>query len=192
MEMKNPGYTIQLCQGLLKTLPEFLDARKLARRAATEKAKMAKKGFFSGLGGGSSLALMKASGLLKKQEDLAQLLILLEEILAEDPYNEKANLLLHEASLKWEPPMKELAMYALETLVEGNPKNIEQLHRAASFCMEKDESGSPRDPSRAVELFNKILAINPNDLAAIKGERTPQHLIPSRRVDGRLLTAIVT
>ena len=97
MEMKNPGYTIQLCQGLLKTLPEFLDARKLARRAATEKAKMAKKGFFSALGGGSSLALMKASGLLKKQEDLAQLLILLEEILAEDPYNEKANLLLHEA-----------------------------------------------------------------------------------------------
>ena len=169
MEMKNPGYTIQLCQGLLKTLPEFLDARKLARRAAVEKSKAAKKGFFSAFGGGPSIALMKASGLLKKREDHPQLLILLEEILTEEPYNEKANLILHEAALKWDPPMKELAMFALETLIEGNPKDIEQLHRTAAYCMEKDESGSPRDPSRAVELFNKILEINPNDLAAIKG-----------------------
>jgi hypothetical protein len=60
-ELKNHPYVIQLCQGLLQSLPDFLDARKLARRAAVEKSKAAKKGFFSGLGGGSPIALMKAS-----------------------------------------------------------------------------------------------------------------------------------
>ena len=67
MELKNYGYTIQLCQGLLGAMPDFLDARKLARGAAVEKSKNAKKGFFSGLGGGSTISLMKASSLLKKR-----------------------------------------------------------------------------------------------------------------------------
>jgi tetratricopeptide (TPR) repeat protein len=168
METKNFPYVIQICQGLLLSLPEFLDGRKLARKAAIEKSKAAKKGFFSGLGGGSSITLMKASGLLKKN-DLIALLPMLEEILAEDPFNAQANTLLQEAALKWAPPMKELAFFAFETLLEGSPKDKAQLHRYASFCMERDEKGNPRDPSRAVEIYNKLLAINPNDMIAMKG-----------------------
>ncbi|MFZ4716121.1 MAG: tetratricopeptide repeat protein [Chthoniobacterales bacterium] len=167
-ELKNHPYVIQLCQGLLQSLPDFLDARKLARRAAVEKSKAAKKGFFSGLGGGSPIALMKASALLKKN-DLVNLLPLLEEILADDPHHAQANTLLQEAALKWDPPMKELAIFAFETTIEGAPKDIPQLHRFASFCMERDEKGQPRDPSRAAEIYNRILTIAPNDLAAMKG-----------------------
>jgi tetratricopeptide (TPR) repeat protein len=37
--------------------------------------------------------------------------------------------------------------------------------------MERDSHGQPRDPTRAVDLYNRILAINPNDLAAIKGSK---------------------
>jgi tetratricopeptide (TPR) repeat protein len=37
--------------------------------------------------------------------------------------------------------------------------------------MEKDQSGQPRDPSRAVEIYNRILAIAPNHLAALKGSK---------------------
>ena len=170
MEMKNHGYTIQLAQGLLKFLPDFLDARKLARTAAIEKSKAAKKGFFSGLGGGSSMSMMKANALFKK-EDLAALLPLLEEILAEDPYNAPANTLLQKVALKWTPPMKELAMFAFDTLIEGNPKDLEQLHRFAALCMEKDGEGRQRDPARAVELYNRILTIHANDLVAIKGAK---------------------
>ena len=168
MELKNHGYAIQLCQGLLKAMPEFLDARKLARQAAVEKAKGAKKGFFSGLAGGSPIALMRASGLLKKNQ-LVELLPILEEILAHDPHNVQANTMLKEVALKWDPPMKELAVFAFETLCDGNPKDLDQLHRFASFCMEKGPDGRPRDPEGAVEIFNRILTINPNDLSAIKG-----------------------
>lgn len=169
MELRNYPYVIQLIQGILQAHPEFLDGRKLVRRAAFEKAKTTKKSFFS-LGGGASLGLMKASGLLKKN-DLAALLVLLEEILADDPGNVQANTMLREAAMKWEPPMNDLALFAFETILESNPKDKEQLNRFASFCMEKDTSGQPRDPARAVEIYNRILAIAPNDLAAIKGSK---------------------
>lgn len=168
MEQKNFPYVIQICQIMLQSMPDFLDGRKLARKAAIEKSKTVKKGFFSGLGGGSSMALMKAGG-FKRKDDLVALLPLLEEILADDPFNAQANNFLQEAALKWDPPMKELAFFAFETTLEGNPKDKEQLNRYASFCMERDENGKPRDPARAVELYNKLLEINPNDMAAIKG-----------------------
>ena len=170
MEQKNFPYVIQICQGLLQSIPEFLDGRKLARKAAIEKSKTIKKGFLSGLGGGSSMALMKAGG-FKRKDDLVALLSLLEEILADDPFNAQANTFLQEAALKWDPPMKELAFFAFETTLEGNPKDKVQLNRYASFCMERDENGKPRDPSRAVELYNKLLAINPNDMVAMKGSK---------------------
>jgi len=170
METKNFPYVIQICQSLLQSIPDFLDARKLARKAAIEKSKTVKKGFFSSLGGGSSMALMKAGG-LKRKDDLVALLPLLEEVLSDDPFNVQANTFLQEAALKWHPPMKELAFFAWETILEGNPKDKEQLTRYASFCMERDEQGKPRDPARAVELYNKLLAINPNDMVAMKGSK---------------------
>ena len=168
MELKNYPYAIQLVQGILQSLPEFLDGRKLARKAAFEKAKTVKKSFFSlgGLGGGAS----KASGLFKKG-DLPGALVALEEALAEDPANVTANNLLREVALKWDPPMNELAVYAFETILEANPKDKEQLNRFASFCMERNQAGQPRDPARAVEIYDRILAIAPNDLAAIKGSK---------------------
>jgi tetratricopeptide (TPR) repeat protein len=169
MELKNYGYAIQICQGILKTLPDFLDGRKMARKAAFEKAKTVKKSFFS-LGGGTSIGLMKASGLLKKG-DLKALLPSLEEILADDPGNVQANTLLCEAALKWDPPMKELALFSFETILEANPRDKEQLNRFAAFCMERNSAGQPRDPARAVDLYDRILAIAPNDLAALKGSK---------------------
>jgi len=116
------------------------------------------------------MALMKAGG-LKRKDDLVALLPLLEEVLSDDPFNVQANTFLQEAALKWHPPMKELAFFAWETILEGNPKDKEQLTRYASFCMERDEQTKPRDPARAVELYNKLLAINPNDMVAMKGSK---------------------
>ena len=170
MELKNYDYAIQICQSLLQAVPDYLDARKLARRAAIDKSKSVKKSFFSGFGGGSQISLMKVSGLLKKN-DLAAALPALEQILAEDPANIQANTLLQEVALKWDPPMKELAFFAFETLIEGNPKDKNQLNRYASFCMEKDENGVPRDPTRAVEIYNRILEAEPNNIVAIKGSK---------------------
>lgn len=171
MELKNYSYAVQICQALLLLVPDFLDARKLARRAATDKSKTgAKKSFFAGLGGGSQIALMKTSSLLKKN-DIAALLPALEEILADDPDNVQANTLLQEAAMKSDPQMKELAIFAFETLIEINPKDKNQLYRYAVFCMERNENGIPRNPSRAVELYNRILALDPNDIVAVKGSK---------------------
>ena len=170
MELKNYDYAIQICQGLLQVVPDYLDARRLARRAALEKVKSVKKSFFSGLGVGSQLSLLKASGLIKKN-DLVTLFPLLEQILAEDPANIHANTLLQEAAMKWNPPMKELAFFAFDTLIEADPKDIAQVQRYALYCMEKDESGAPRDPSRAVEMYNRILSSDPNNMVAIKGSK---------------------
>ena len=170
MELKNYDYAIQICQGLLQVVPDYLDARRLARRAALEKVKSVKKSFFSGLGGGYQLSLLKASGLIKKN-DLVTLFPLLEQILAEDPANIHANTLLQEAAMKWNPPMKELAFFAFDTLIEADPKDIAQVQRYALYCMEKDESGAPRDPSRAVEMYNRILSSDPNNMVAIKGSK---------------------
>jgi tetratricopeptide (TPR) repeat protein len=170
MELRNHAYVIQLGQGLLQMMPDFLDARKLIRKAAIEKAKTVKKGLFSGLGGGSSIGVMKASGLLKKG-DLAALLPALEEILADDPFNVQANTMLQEAAMKWNPPLKELAFFAFDTLLEGNPKDKDLLLKFAAFCLEKDETGKPRDTEKAVDIYNRILEINPSDLTAIKGAK---------------------
>ena len=170
MQLKNYDYAIQICQSLLQVVPDYLDARKLARSAALEKSRSVKKSFFSGLGGGSQISLMKVSGMLKKN-DLASALPALEQILADDPANIHANTLLQEVAMKWDPPMKELAFFAFETLVEANPKDQNQLSRYASFCMEKDENGVPRDPTRAVDIYNRILAMEPNNIAAIKGSK---------------------
>lgn len=170
MELKNYAYAIQISQSLLLLVPDFLDARKLARNAALEKSKGVKKGFFSGLGGGSQIALMKASSLLKKG-DLVALLPALEEILADDPNNVHANSLLQEAAMKWEPPMEELAIFAFETLIGIDPKDKTQLARYAAFCMEKGAGGVPRNPERAVDLYNRMLEIDPSDMAAIKGSK---------------------
>lgn len=170
MELRNYGYAIQICQSLLQIVPEFLDARKLARRAAKEKSKTAKKSFLSGITGGSQIATMKASSLLKKN-DITALLPALEEILADDPDNTQANVMLQEAAMKCQPPMKELAIFAFESLIEINPKDKTQLYRYANFCMERDENGIPRNPMRAVEIYNRILALDPNDIVAVKGSK---------------------
>jgi tetratricopeptide (TPR) repeat protein len=37
--------------------------------------------------------------------------------------------------------------------------------------MERDPAGKPRDPAKAVEIYNRILAISPNDLVAMKGSK---------------------
>lgn len=167
MELKNYPYVIQLCQGLLQSIPDFLDGRRFARRAAIEKAKSAKKGFLSGLGLSSA---SKAGGLIKKN-DIAGALVMLEEFLGDDPQNVQANALLQEAAMKCDPPMLEVAIFAFETILEANPKDKEQLTKFATFCMEKDASGRPRDPGRAVDIFNRILDLSPNDLVAIKGSK---------------------
>lgn len=157
MQLRNYGYAVQLLQPLLKAVPEFLAGRQLARKASIAK-NAGKKSVLSGLSS-ASFSTMKVQGLIKK--DPAAAMDAAEKILETDPYNAQVNQLLREAAMAANIP--EVAAFALETIVEGNPKDTKTLHELAKHHMQQG------DPHRAVEIYAKITEITPNDLAAIKG-----------------------
>lgn len=157
LELRNFGYASQLYQSILRAHPEFLLARQLARKAAVGKSS-GKKGMLGGLSG-ASFSVMKIQGLLKKDPVAAMEAI--EKILEGDPFSASANQLLREAALAAKLP--EIAEFALETIVEGNAKDTKTMHELARLYMNHEK------PSKAVDVYGKILEVAPNDLAAIKG-----------------------
>ncbi len=158
MQIKNYGYTIQLMQSVLKQEPSFLPGRQLARRAAALKHASAKKGLLSGMSGGS-FTTMKAQGLVKK--DPLAAIDAVEKILESDPYNAQANLLLRDAAMGADLP--ETASFALETIVEGNPRDVKTLHELARHYTQQDQA------EKAVDVYTRIVDISPTDLIAVKG-----------------------
>lgn len=157
MQLRNYGYTIQLLQVVLKNYPEFLLARKLARAAAVAKSS-GKKGILGGISS-ASFSTMKVQSLVKK--DPLAAMDAVEKILENEPHSVQANQLLKEAALGAKFP--EVAVFALETIIEGNAKDTKTMHELAKLYVTVGE------PSKAVDVYNKILDITPNDLGAVKG-----------------------
>ena len=157
MQLRNYGYTIQLLQSVLKSNPDFLDGRKLSRKAAIAK-NAGKKGILSGLSS-ASFSTIKVQGLLKK--DPVAAMDAVEKILENDPFNQSANMLLRDAALGANIP--EVAAFALQTIIEGAPKDTKTMHELAKHYFQHSL------PDKAVDIYNKITEITPNDLAAIKG-----------------------
>jgi len=157
MQLRNFGYAVQLLQPLLKANPEFLAGRQLARKAAVAKT-AGKKGGLGGLSS-ASFSTMKVQGLIKK--DPAAAMDAAEKILENEPYNPQVNQLLREAAMAANLP--EVATFALETIIEGNPRDTKTLHELAKHHMQQG------NPQKAVEIYGKISEITPNDLAALKG-----------------------
>ncbi|MGB8353456.1 MAG: tetratricopeptide repeat protein [Chthoniobacteraceae bacterium] len=156
IELRNHPYAISLIQAVLKETPEFLDGRKQLRKAEIASSK-GKKGFLSGL---STLSLKSTSSM--KKDPLAAI-ELAEKSMENDPYNPQANHLLKEAALTAGFP--ETAAFALETIAEGNPKDTKILHELGEHYYKVEEF------DKAVDVFRRIVDINPADLAAIKREK---------------------
>jgi tetratricopeptide (TPR) repeat protein len=153
IELRNHGYAITLLQAVLKEAPDFLEARKWLRKAEVQMTK-GKKSFFSGL----SAAAIKGPSLVKK--DPVAAMEVAEKALESDPYSASANNLLKEAALAAGYP--EIARFAIETLVEGNPTDTKALHDLGEYLCEHGES------EKAVEVYNRIIEMNPADLIAFK------------------------
>lgn len=153
VQLKNYGYAISLLQTVLKETPGFLDGRKILRRAEVAATK-GKKSFFSGL----STAALKGPGLLKK--DPLAAIELAEKTLETDPYSAQGNHLLKDAAMAADLP--ETAAFALETLVDSNPKDMKALHELGEFFSASGHA------DRAVEIYTRITDINPADLIANK------------------------
>jgi tetratricopeptide (TPR) repeat protein len=156
VELRNFGYAIDLLQTLLKEEPEFLTGRQMLRRAEVTRAKLEKKGFFNI--STARLEVMKAQRELKK--DPAKTIELMEKVLELAPYNLQANMLLKDAAVAADFP--EIAIFAMETLLENEPRDVKVLHELGRLYHRYDQSG------KAVEIYNRITGINPNDLEAAK------------------------
>ena len=156
IELHNFGYAIELLQNVLRQEPGFLTGRQVLRRAEVTRAKTEKKGFFNI--STAPIAVMKAQRELKK--DPQKTIELVEKVLETNPYNPQANMLLKEAALAADHP--EIAIFALETLLENEPKDIKVLHELGRLYYKLDQA------DKAVEVYNRICEIDPLDLEAVK------------------------
>src|SRR5215472_6452868 len=155
IELHNLGYAISLLQEILKQEPEFLTGRQLLRRAEVTKAKSAKKSFFKI--STAPIGVMKVQREIKK--DPKRAVEMLEEVLQGEPYNYQANLFLKEAALAAGWP--EIGVFALQTLLEENPRDVKVLHELGRLYHELG------DHENEVEVYNQITAINPLDAQAL-------------------------
>src|SRR5947199_3711499 len=156
IEMRNFGYAISLLQGILKQEPEFLTGRQLLRRTEVAKSKSAKKGFFNI--STAPIGLMKAHREIKK--DPKRAVEILEDVLEAEPYNRQANLFLKEAALAAGWP--EIGVFALQTLLEENPRDVKVLHELGHLYHDLE------DHENEVEVYNQITAIDPLDAQALR------------------------
>ena len=156
IELRNFGYTISLLQEILKQEPEFLTGRQLLRRTEVAKSKSAKKGFFNI--STAPIGLMKAHREIKK--DPKRAVEILEDVLEAEPYNRQANLFLKEAALAAGWP--EIGVFALQTLLEKNPREVKVLHELGHLYHDLE------DHENEVEVYNQITAIDPLDVQALR------------------------
>lgn len=156
VELRNFGYAISLLQAVLKQEPQFLAGRQLLRRAAVARLKSEKKKLFAV--STSSIAVMKAQREVKK--DPARAIELLEKVLEDEPYNRQANLALKEAAVAAGWP--EIAVFALQTVLENKPRDTKILHELGRRYQELGES------ENAVAVYNRITEADPTDAEALR------------------------
>jgi predicted Zn-dependent protease len=156
IELRNFGYAISLLQEVLKQEPEFLHARQLLRRAEITRQKAGKKPFFKI--STSVLSVLKAQRQVRK--DPAQAIEMIEKVLEEEPYHRQANLILKEAAVAAGWP--EIGVFALQTVLEENPRDAKILHELGRVYHKLGESDKEAD------VYNRISEIDPTDAEAVR------------------------
>jgi tetratricopeptide (TPR) repeat protein len=154
IELRNLDYAISLLQGILEQEPEFLTGRQLLRRAEVTKHKAGRRALFNL--STSALSIMKAQRELKNNPGRAVEMI--EKVLEGEPYNRQANLVLKQAALAAGWP--ETGVFALQTLLEAKAGDTRILHELGRLYHGLGDS------EKEVEVYNKILEIDPTDAEA--------------------------
>jgi tetratricopeptide (TPR) repeat protein len=157
-QSKNYDYAITLLQAVLKDEPLYLEGRRFLRAVEIKKYKATgnfTRQMASMRMGGSLMKL--SSGKKTPQEQLNQA----EEILAMDPYQAKANIMIGDAGATLGYP--EFKCFAYETLREGKPDDKVILNSLAQAYMEA------KDAAKAEKIYERILEIDPRDGEALSG-----------------------
>lgn len=156
LELRNFDYAISLLQGILKQEPEFLTGRQLLRRAEIARRQGGKRTLFGF--SSSAIAVMKAQRELKK--DPRRAVEMIEKILEDEPCHRRANLALKEAALAAGWP--EIAVFALQTLLEEKARDTKILHELGRVHHELGES------EKEAEIYHRITEIDPLDAEAAR------------------------
>jgi len=158
-ELRNYGYAITLLQAVLKEEPSFLDGRKKLRMAAIKQKEGAKKSMKLGA---EALKVMKMQGQVKK-DPLGVIVAIEKDVLALDPFNAQAGMLLFEACQAAE--MMETAGFALEIVTQGNPTNAKFRHQLGQYYFDEGMY------EQSAEIYAKLRQDDPADLVATKMEK---------------------
>jgi tetratricopeptide (TPR) repeat protein len=154
-EQKNWEYVVNLCLPIILEEPLCLEARKLLRTSEAEMfASVAKKMFTFNSGG-----MFK----MNKKDPWEQIAELEENVFQKDPYSLSGNQSLYETATKLN--YTDLASFALETIKQGHPTNLKNLHALANHYMKIEQ------PELASSTYNAIIKVDPRDLIALKGEK---------------------
>lgn len=150
-QAQNFDYAIALYQNILATEPEFIDGRRELR--ALNIAKFKTLNAFT-----KQLNSVKVSGLLVKagaeaKKNPVEALKTLEEALAMEPYNTKANTMM--ADIGTQMDLKEIAALAYETLREAKPEDVGTLFKLAQVYKEINEL------EKARLTLEKLVQIDP-------------------------------
>ncbi|MEM9399752.1 MAG: tetratricopeptide repeat protein, partial [Verrucomicrobiota bacterium] len=160
-ERKNTDFAITLLRQLLSQTPGHIESRRLLR--SNEIIKFRAANALSRSMSGMKIAPMtiKGKGLVNKNP--VEALDVAENILELDPFHEQGNTILADAGKAL--GSNDIALLALETVREGDPKNTNNMKRLALLHLEMG------DPEKAVQIYDKIIAVTPNDGEAIKGQK---------------------
>ncbi len=159
LELRNYGYAITLFQAVLKEEPSFLDGRKKLRMAGVKQKEGAKKSMKLSA---DALKVMKMQGQVKK-DPLAVIIAVEKDVLALDPFNANAGMLLFEACQAAEMP--ETAGFALEIVTQGNPTNSKFKHQLGQYYFDQGMY------EKSAEIYAQLRKADPADLVATKMEK---------------------
>ncbi|MCE0484925.1 MAG: tetratricopeptide repeat protein [Methylacidiphilales bacterium] len=158
-QSKNYDYTINLMQAALKDEPLFLEGRRFLRAVEIQKYEALSSFSKQMLNMKVTGAAMKLSSAAKKEP--GEQLAMAEEVLALDPFNHKANMLVADAGVVLGFP--DFKAFAYETLSKGKPNDKAILNTLASAYMEM------KDAAKAEKTYERILEIDPRDGDALSG-----------------------
>ncbi len=158
-QSKNYDYAITLMQAVLKDEPLYLEGRRFLRAVEIQKYKTLSSFTKQMVTMRVTTAVMKLSAASKK--DPGEQMFQAEEVLAMDPFQQKANSVIADAGAALGYP--DFKAFAYETMAEGNPTNKAILNKLAEAYMEM------KDASKAEKTYERILEIDPRDGDALSG-----------------------
>ena len=149
---KDINYSIDIYSSILKQSPGCLELRKHLRAQQFKNAKGSKKGMGSLLGKITNAPFIFKG---KSHKDPESAISSAEELIAKNPHNVAAHLMLADACTKLE--MSGTIVFAYETIRSIQPKDLATLKKLANAYLESGQS------DLAIQTGNAILEINPSD-----------------------------